>query len=75
LDAVSVPQIVSAGLSVEIAQWFRLWAHALRETFNRLSAAKSYCESLAQLIAIDMLIAVLLATIALLHIDGHLNSQ
>jgi hypothetical protein len=71
LDAVSVPK----SLSGDVAQWFSLWAQALRVTFSRLSAAESFCESLAQLIAIDMLVSVLLPTIALLHIGGHLNRQ
>ena len=61
--------------SIDVSLWLRRWSVALQGTFLKFSTAKLFCEAVAQLIAIDLLIAALLATIALLHVSGHLNRE
>lgn len=73
--AAVAPQIDVHTFPVDVSHWLRRWSVALQSTFKKLSTAQLFCEAVAQLIAIDLLIAALLTTIALLHVSGYLNRQ
>lgn len=73
LGAASAPQLSLESSAVDISRWLREWSQAVQNTFRRLSGAKAFCEAIAQLLAIDMLTAALLTSIALLHVSGHLK--
>jgi hypothetical protein len=73
--AATVPHGPSQLSSLEISPWLRRWSVALQGTFGKFSAATGFCEAIAQLVAIDLLIAALLTVIALLHVTGHLNRE
>jgi hypothetical protein len=57
----------------QVSAWLRQWSAALQATYDKLSSAKVFCEAIAQLIAIDLLVASLLTKIALLRLSGYLN--
>jgi hypothetical protein len=73
--AATVPQVAPQPSLLDVSSWLRRWSVALQGTFAKFSAAKEFCEAIAQLIAIDLLVAALLTMIALLHITGHLNRE
>jgi hypothetical protein len=73
--AATVPQVALQFPPLDISSWLRRWSVELQGTFTKLSAAKVFCAAIAQLIAIDLLLAALLTMIALLHVTGHLNRQ
>src|SRR4029077_7660026 len=57
----------------QVSAWLRQWSAALQATYDKLLSAKVFCEAIAQLIAIDLLVASLLTKIALLRLSGYLN--
>jgi|HubBroStandDraft_4_1064222.scaffolds.fasta_scaffold179895_1 hypothetical protein len=73
--AAEALQVTLDASQAQVSEWLRQWAAALQATFAKLSGAKLFCEAIAQLIAIDMLVASLLMKISLLHISGYLNRR
>jgi hypothetical protein len=71
--AVAALQVTPDASQDQVSAWLRQWSAALRATYDKLSGAKVFCEAIAQLIAIDLLVASLLTKIALLHLSGYLN--
>jgi hypothetical protein len=68
--AVAALQMTVDASPDQVSTWLRQWSAALQATYDRLSRAKVFCEAIAQLIAIDLLVASLLTNIALHHLDG-----
>lgn len=75
LRVASAPKLALEASSDDVSRWLRGWSEALQSTFRKLSAAKTFCEAIAQLVAIDMLTAAMLTSIALLHVSGRLKRQ